>query len=86
VSQAAIFDQLETAARSVLGHPVAIGKARGDVLTLDDGTAGVVTIHPSLLLRIKDAAGKKREYAKFVADLKLAVSYLGKRKAVRKAA
>jgi DNA polymerase len=38
----------------------------------------LVTIHPSFLLRIQDAADKKREYAGFVADLRLAAKILAK--------
>lgn len=60
------------AARSVLGRAVAISKARGEPHQLPDGTAAIVTIHPSLLLRIKDAADKTREYNHFVNDLRRA--------------
>jgi len=45
-------------------------------LELPDGAAVLVTIHPSFLLRIQDAADKKREYARFVADLRLAAKIL----------
>jgi uracil-DNA glycosylase len=58
-----------TAARSLLGKTVSISATRGDVLTLPDGTRLVVTIHPSYLLRIRDADDKAREYRRFVADL-----------------
>jgi DNA polymerase len=37
---------------------------------LADGTIAVVTIHPSYLLRLRDAADKDREYRAFVADLR----------------
>ena len=43
---------------------------------MPDGAAAFVTIHPSFLLRIQDAADKKREYARFVADLRLAAKIL----------
>jgi uracil-DNA glycosylase family protein len=59
-----------TAARSVLGRSVSIFKIRGRPQRLADGTAAIVTIHPSLLLRIKDEADKKREYRNFVSDLR----------------
>jgi uracil-DNA glycosylase family protein len=61
-----------TAARSLFGRPVTIAKLRGRMLELPDGTAALVTIHPSFLLRIRDAADKKREYGQFVADLRVA--------------
>ena len=36
------------------------------------GTAALVTIHPSFLLRIKDEAHKAREYRNFTDDLRRA--------------
>jgi uracil-DNA glycosylase len=59
-----------TAARSLVGRPVTIAKVRGEVMPLPDGTPIVVTIHPSYLLRIDDAARKEAEYRHFVADLR----------------
>jgi uracil-DNA glycosylase len=67
-----------TAARSLFGRPVTIGKARGRTLHLADGTAAFVTIHPSWLLRIEDEADKEREYENFVADLRPAARVLAK--------
>jgi uracil-DNA glycosylase len=67
-----------SAARSLLGRPVTITKLRGRMVELPDGTAALVTIHPSFLLRIQDAADKKREYAHFVADLRLAAKILAR--------
>jgi DNA polymerase len=61
-----------TAARSVLGRPTTIAKARGRVLTLDDGAKAFVTLHPSALLRIQDEEDKRRAYRSFVDDLRLA--------------
>jgi uracil-DNA glycosylase family protein len=61
-----------TAARSVLGRPTTIGKVRGQALTLEDGATAFVTVHPSALLRIKDADDKRRQYRSFVDDLRLA--------------
>jgi DNA polymerase len=69
-----------TAARSLMGRPVTIGKVRGDALTLSDGTRLVVTIHPSALLRMRDEADKRAAYADFVRDLKV-VAKLAFRKA-----
>ena len=67
-----------TAARSLLGRSVTIGKLRGQTLHLADGTAAFVTIHPSWLLRIDDDADKQREYDNFVADLRPAARVLRK--------
>jgi len=65
-----------TAARAVLGRTVTISRERGRPLTLDDGSQGLVTVHPSYLLRLPDEDSKRREYAAFVADLRLARSLL----------
>jgi uracil-DNA glycosylase len=67
-----------TAARSVLGRAVTITKVRGRPLQLADGTIAFVTIHPSWLLRIEDAADKEREYRSFVADLRQAARALAR--------
>jgi DNA polymerase len=72
VRPAAIVALGATAARSVLGRTVSISRTRGQPQRLADGTAAIVTIHPSLLLRIKDAADKEREYESFVSDLRQA--------------
>jgi DNA polymerase len=76
VQPAAIVALGATAARSVLGRVVTITKMRGRRLELSDGTAAFVTIHPSWLLRIQDAADKEREYRNFIADLRLAAKTL----------
>ena len=70
-----------TAARSLFGRPVTLTKLRGRMLELPDGAAILVTIHPSFLLRIQDAADKKREYAGFVADLRVAAKILARKTA-----
>jgi DNA polymerase len=81
VQPAAIVALGVTAARSVLGHAVGIAKARGEAHQLADGTAAIVTVHPSLLLRIKDAADKTREYKNFVNDLRRASKLAAARRA-----
>ena len=73
VKPAAIVAMGATAARSVFGRVVTIAKTRGEVHRLADGTAALVTIHPSYLLRIRDEADKAREYRNFVNDLRLAM-------------
>jgi uracil-DNA glycosylase len=70
-----------TAARSLFGRPMAIGKNRGHELHLDDGTRAFITIHPSALLRIEERADKEREYHAFVADLRRAAASLRRRAA-----
>ena len=59
-----------TAARSLFGKVVTIGKVRGAPLQLADGSECWVTVHPSFLLRIPDEDGRREERALFVRDLK----------------
>lgn len=61
-----------TAGLSVFGKPVAVNKQRQQALQLPDQVQGVVTFHPSYLLRLPDADAKARAYAMFVNDLKFA--------------
>ncbi len=60
-----------TAVRGVFGKAMPIGKNRGHLIALDDGAKGLVTIHPSYVLRLQ-GDDKEREYRNFVADLSLA--------------
>ena len=59
-----------TAARSLIGKIVTIGKVRGEPLMLADGSECWVTVHPSALLRIPDPEGRREARALFVRDLK----------------
>jgi uracil-DNA glycosylase len=61
-----------TAARSLTGKTATISKLRQKPLTLADGTALFVTVHPSALLRIRDKSDKQAAYKALVADLKRA--------------
>lgn len=65
-----------TAARGVFGRDVKIGRERGRVVDLSEGQRALVTVHPSYLLRLPDKEAKKREYARFVADLTLAREFI----------
>jgi DNA polymerase len=61
-----------TAARSLTGRTLTIGKVRGRPITTADGARLVVTLHPSALLRIEDDQERHAAYRSFVADLKAA--------------
>jgi len=62
-----------TAARSLLGRAVTIGRERSRAIDLPDaGGTGWITVHPSYLLRLPDEAAKAAEYARFVEDLRAA--------------
>jgi probable DNA metabolism protein len=58
-----------TAALSLLGKPVPITRMRGQLVTRDDGLRVFLTVHPSYLLRIPDAAAAAAERERFRADL-----------------
>jgi DNA polymerase len=59
-----------TAARSLLGKVVTIGKVRGEPLALADGSECWVTTHPSAILRMPDEAARHQARALLVRDLK----------------
>ena len=60
-----------TAARSLIGKTVTIGKVRGQPLALEDGSECWVTVHPSSLLRMPDPEARHEARALFERDLKL---------------
>ncbi|ATC25338.1 DUF4130 domain-containing protein [Caulobacter vibrioides] len=61
-----------TAAFGVMGRPTPVRETRGRPLPLPDGVQGLVTFHPSYLLRLPDAAARENAYRSFVDDLRLA--------------
>jgi len=58
-----------TAARSLFGKVMAIGKERGRPHILPGGGEAWITVHPSFLLRMPDRAAADREFERFVQDL-----------------
>ena len=66
-----------TAAGSLFGRPMPILKARGRPMPLDGEATGFVTVHPSYLLRLPDAAAKETGFRAFVADLRAAAEHAG---------
>ena len=61
-----------TAARTVLGRAVTIGRERGRPFALSPTETGFITVHPSFLLRLPDEDSRAREYRAFVDDLRAA--------------
>jgi DNA polymerase len=59
-----------TAAAAVLGRPVAVMKARGTAVALEDGAQAFITVHPSLLLRIPGHDARAAAFRDFVRDLR----------------
>ncbi|MDP3748923.1 MAG: UdgX family uracil-DNA binding protein [Phenylobacterium sp.] len=66
-----------TAAQAVFGKATPIATNRGKALQLTDQAQGVVTYHPSYLLRVPDAEAKAQAYAAFVEDLRFAWKLAG---------
>jgi len=60
-----------TAATVVFGSGFALMKNRGVVFSLEHGARAFATVHPSYVLRQRDAASRDREYRGLVADLSL---------------
>jgi DNA polymerase len=63
-----------TAARALGGRELSVMRERGRPLRLRDGMAGLITVHPSYLLRLPDPAERAREHRRFVADLRRVAS------------
>ncbi|SNB70275.1 DNA polymerase [Arboricoccus pini] len=57
-----------TAARALTGRAVTIGRERGRITSMAH-FHGLITVHPSFLLRLPDKAAQKAEYRRFVEDL-----------------
>ena len=62
-----------TAAVVLAGRSVVLSKERGKVIELADGQRGMVTVHPSSILRMPDQSARHAAFAAFVKDLKAAV-------------
>ncbi len=61
-----------TAARALLRKSVTINANRGRLFTLPNGGQGLITVHPSYLLRLQEERDKRREFDFLVRDLRLA--------------
>jgi DNA polymerase len=64
-----------TAAVVLAGRAVVLSKERGKVISLADGQRGMVTVHPSSILRMPDQAARHAAFAALVKDLKAAVKH-----------
>jgi uracil-DNA glycosylase family 4 len=62
-----------TAGQAIFGPSFRVTKKRGKVLSSRLAPRVVATVHPSSLLRQPDEKSREREYARFVADLRVAV-------------
>jgi len=66
-----------TAAVALAGRPVVLSRERGKVIDLADGQRGMVTVHPSSILRMPDQAARHAAFAALVKDLTAAVKQAG---------
>lgn len=62
-----------TAAVALAGRSVVLSRERGKVIEFADGRRGMVTTHPSSILRMPDQKGRRAAFAALVKDLKVAV-------------
>ncbi|MCQ4165068.1 UdgX family uracil-DNA binding protein [Tahibacter harae] len=58
------------AAQAIFGRSFRLLKQRGTWRDLPGGARGLATVHPSYLLRLRDAAERAEAYAAFVRDLR----------------
>jgi len=61
-----------TAGQAIFGRAVKVMSERGKATEDLRGFRVLLTVHPSYLLRLPDAAAREREFAAFVADLRQA--------------
>jgi uracil-DNA glycosylase family protein len=61
-----------TAAVALAGRPVVLSRERGRVIEFTDGQRGMVTTHPSSILRMPDQKARHAAFTALVKDLKAA--------------
>jgi uracil-DNA glycosylase family protein len=61
-----------TAARALMRKSLSINANRGRLIALPGGVQGLITVHPSYLLRLQEERDKRREFDLLVKDLRLA--------------
>jgi DNA polymerase len=66
-----------TAARALLRKALSINANRGRLIALPGGAKGLITVHPSYLLRLREERDKRREFDLLVKDLRLAAEAAG---------
>ena len=61
-----------TAARGLMRRAMSVNANRGRLFALPGALQGVITVHPSFLLRLRDDRDKAREFDRLVEDLRFA--------------
>jgi DNA polymerase len=57
------------AAQALTGRKLTLVRERSKVLSLWDGQQGMLTVHPSSILRMPDETTRHEAFASFVSDL-----------------
>jgi DNA polymerase len=70
-----------TAARALMRKALSINANRGRLLHLAGDTKGLITVHPSYLLRLQEERDKRREFDLLVKDLRFAAEAARKARA-----
>ena len=68
-----------TAAQALLGRQFRVSVERGKVMATPLASHAVATIHPSAVLRQQSSADRRREMARFIADLEVVAGLLNGR-------
>jgi DNA polymerase len=63
-----------TAAVALAGRPVVLSRERGKLIAFSDGQRGMVTVHPSSILRMPEPAARHAAFAALAKDLEMAVN------------
>ena len=66
-----------TAAFALMGRTLVLARERGRLLRWSDGRAGLATIHPSAILRMRGEAERREAFSGFAGDLREAVRLVG---------
>ena len=66
-----------TAAFALMGRRLVLARERGRLLRWSDGRAGLATIHPSAILRMRDEVERREAFSGFAGDLREAVRLVG---------
>jgi uracil-DNA glycosylase family protein len=61
-----------TAARGIMRKSLTINANRGRIIELPNGLSGLITVHPSYLLRLEEERDKRHEFDLLVKDLRIA--------------
>jgi len=66
-----------TAAQAIFGPSFRVTRGRGKILSSDLAPKTIATVHPSSLLRQPDEESRRREFQRFVSDLRTASRAVG---------